>query len=55
MDFYRINGKREDWCLVNLKRVVYVDFDEEREEIVFDSILRIKVDKKDYHAFRKDI
>ena len=55
MKFYRINCKNNGWGLVNLQRVLVVDFDEETGEIVFDSILRIKVDKQDYQVLRKDI
>src|SRR5690606_16000022 len=55
MKFYRINSEDNCWGLVNLHRVIVGDLYEGAEAIVFDDILRIKVDKQDYQALRKDI
>ena len=55
MKYYFIKGKDQGWGLVNLNRVILVDFDEESGEIIFDNLLRIQVEKQDYAAIRKDL
>jgi hypothetical protein len=46
MKIYRIIGIDGGWNLVNLDRIIFVDFDDKADEIIFDNILRIKVDKR---------
>ena len=53
MNFYKIIGKGNHCHWINLKSIILVDFDDDLKEIVFDGMIRMKMEEKDYAKTRK--
>lgn len=55
MSFYKIIGKGNHCHWINLKSIILVDFDDDLKEIIFDSMIRVKMEEKDYAKTRKKL
>lgn len=55
MSFYKIIGKGNHCDWINLKSIILVDFDDDLKEIIFDSMIRVKMEEKDYAKTRKKL
>lgn len=53
MNFYKIIGKDNHCHWINLKSIIFVEFDDDLKEIIFDGMIRIMMDEKNYAKTRK--
>jgi len=53
MNFYKIIGRGNDCHWINLKSIIFVEFDDDLKEIIFDGMIRIMMDEKNYAKTRK--
>src|SRR5690606_28250578 len=45
MNFYKIIGRGNDCHWINLKSIIFVEFDDDLKEIIFDGMIRIMMDE----------
>ena len=55
MSFYKIIGRGNHCHWIHLKSIIFVDFDDDVKEIIFDSLIRIPMEEKDYAKTRKKL
>jgi len=55
MNFYEIIGKGNHCHWINLKSIIFVEFDDDFKEIIFDGMIRIMMEEKDYAKTRKKL
>lgn len=55
MSFYKIIGRGNHCHWINLKSIIFVDFDDDVKEIIFDGIIRIMMKEKNYAKIRKKL
>lgn len=53
MNFYKIIGKGNHCHWINLMSIIFVEFDDDLKEIIFDGMIRIMMEDKDYAKTRK--
>jgi hypothetical protein len=55
MNFYKIIGRGNYCHWIHLKSIIFVEFDDDLKEIVFDGMIRIMMEEKDYSKTRKKL
>ena len=55
MNFFKIIGKGNHCHWIDLESIIFVGFDDDGKELIFDGMIRILMEEKDYAKTRKKL